>query len=90
METSLTMTPPDPVVVTRGGKPVAALVGSGHMTRVHWKAEVKQLGGLLKAVPAGLIRGAAQKDVHGRPPGFAAQGLFAGIDVGQGARVLAG
>jgi carbon monoxide dehydrogenase subunit G len=30
-------------------------------TRVHWKAEVKSLGGLLKAVPAGLIRGAAQK-----------------------------
>jgi carbon monoxide dehydrogenase subunit G len=30
-------------------------------TRVHWEAEVKRLGGLLKAVPAGLIRGAAQK-----------------------------
>jgi carbon monoxide dehydrogenase subunit G len=33
--------------------------GSG--TRVHWKAEVKRLGGLLRAVPGGLIRGAAQK-----------------------------
>jgi carbon monoxide dehydrogenase subunit G len=30
-------------------------------TRVHWKAEIKRLGGLLKAVPGGLIRGAAQK-----------------------------
>jgi carbon monoxide dehydrogenase subunit G len=26
--------------------------------RVHWSADVKQLGGLLKAVPGGLIRGA--------------------------------
>jgi len=31
--------------------------------RVAWTAEVKQLGGLLKAVPHGLIRGAAQKVV---------------------------
>jgi len=30
-------------------------------TAVHWKAEVKSLGGLLKALPSGLIRGAAQK-----------------------------
>lgn len=30
-------------------------------TRVRWTAEVKALGGLLKMVPAGLIRGAAQK-----------------------------
>lgn len=30
-------------------------------TRIEWVAEVKQLGGLLKAVPHGLIRGAAQK-----------------------------
>lgn len=30
-------------------------------SRVHWKVEVKKLGGLLKAVPSGLIRGAAQK-----------------------------
>jgi carbon monoxide dehydrogenase subunit G len=30
-------------------------------THVHWKAEIKNLGGLLKAIPSGLIRGAAQK-----------------------------
>ena len=28
---------------------------------VKWSAEVKQLGGLLKMIPPGLIRGAAQK-----------------------------
>jgi carbon monoxide dehydrogenase subunit G len=33
-------------------------------TRVHWVAEIKQLGGLLKMVPAGLIRGAAEKVVN--------------------------
>ncbi len=33
-------------------------------TRVQWVAEVKSLGGLLKAVPQGLIRGAAQKVVN--------------------------
>ena len=30
-------------------------------TRVHWVAEVKQPGGLLKAVPQGLIKASAQK-----------------------------
>jgi carbon monoxide dehydrogenase subunit G len=30
-------------------------------TRVHWTADVKTLTGLLKLVPQGLIRGAAQK-----------------------------
>jgi carbon monoxide dehydrogenase subunit G len=30
-------------------------------TQVRWTAEVKNLGGLLKAVPRGLIQGAAQK-----------------------------
>jgi carbon monoxide dehydrogenase subunit G len=30
-------------------------------TRIHWTADVKQLGGLLKAVPKGLIGAAAQK-----------------------------
>jgi uncharacterized protein len=30
-------------------------------TRLHWTADVTRLGGLLKAVPTGLIRGAAQK-----------------------------
>lgn len=34
-------------------------------TYLHWTAEVKQLGGLLKAVPSGLIRGAAQKVIDG-------------------------
>jgi carbon monoxide dehydrogenase subunit G len=33
-------------------------------TRLHWTAEVVQLGGLLKAVPKGLIRGAAQKVIE--------------------------
>ena len=33
-------------------------------TRIHWKAEIKRLGGLLKAVPGGLIRGAAQKVIN--------------------------
>jgi carbon monoxide dehydrogenase subunit G len=33
-------------------------------SRVNWSAEVKSLGGLLKAVPRGLIRGAAQKVVE--------------------------
>lgn len=31
--------------------------------RVRWEAEVVKLGGLLKAVPSGLIRGAAQKTI---------------------------
>jgi carbon monoxide dehydrogenase subunit G len=30
-------------------------------TRVHWTADVQSLGGLLKAMPPGLIRGAAEK-----------------------------
>jgi carbon monoxide dehydrogenase subunit G len=30
-------------------------------SRVHWTADVTQLGGLLKAVPRGLIQAAAQK-----------------------------
>jgi carbon monoxide dehydrogenase subunit G len=32
-------------------------------TRVHWQALVKEMGGLLKMVPQGLVRGAAQKVV---------------------------
>ncbi len=32
--------------------------GGTHLT---WKADIKELGGLLKAVPAGLIKAAAQK-----------------------------
>jgi carbon monoxide dehydrogenase subunit G len=30
-------------------------------TRVHWSVDVKELGGLLKAVPQGLIQAAAQR-----------------------------
>lgn len=37
------------------------LAAQGEGTRVHWVAEVKELGGLLKMVPSGLVRGAAQK-----------------------------
>jgi carbon monoxide dehydrogenase subunit G len=33
-------------------------------TRVHWTAEVKSLGGLLKMIPAGLVRGAAEKVIN--------------------------
>lgn len=32
-------------------------------TRVHWSADVKELGGLLKAVPQGLVQAAAQRIV---------------------------
>ena len=37
---------------------------SGTGSRVHWVAEVTNLGGLLKLVPAGLIRGAAEKVIN--------------------------
>jgi carbon monoxide dehydrogenase subunit G len=30
-------------------------------TRIHWQVDVQELGGLLKAVPRGLIQAAAQK-----------------------------
>jgi carbon monoxide dehydrogenase subunit G len=30
-------------------------------TRVHWTCDIKELGGLLKAVPKGLVQAAAQK-----------------------------
>jgi carbon monoxide dehydrogenase subunit G len=33
-------------------------------SRVHWTADVKSLGGLLKLVPQGLIRGAAQSVIN--------------------------
>jgi carbon monoxide dehydrogenase subunit G len=33
-------------------------------TRIHWKAEVTQLTGLLKLIPPGLIQAAAQKVVE--------------------------
>ena len=34
---------------------------NGPGTRLHWTVDVVELGGLLKAVPSGLIRAAAQK-----------------------------
>jgi carbon monoxide dehydrogenase subunit G len=42
-------------------------------TALHWTAEVKRLGGLLKAVPSGLIRGAAQKVIEDLWTGVAAK-----------------
>jgi carbon monoxide dehydrogenase subunit G len=41
-----------------------ALAPQATGTHVRWTAEVKTLGGLLKVVPSGLIRGAAQKVVN--------------------------
>lgn len=33
-------------------------------TKIRWRSEVKSLGGLLKMLPSGLIRGAAQKVIE--------------------------
>ncbi len=33
-------------------------------TKIQWRSEVKSLGGLLKMLPTGLIRGAAQKVIE--------------------------
>ena len=41
-----------------------AVSENGAGSRVHWLAEVMSLGGLLKMVPAGLIRGAAEKVIN--------------------------
>ncbi len=43
----------------------AALAVAPHEagTRVHWVAQIKEMGGLMKMVPQGLVRGAAQKVV---------------------------
>jgi carbon monoxide dehydrogenase subunit G len=41
-----------------------ALAPQASATRVHWTAEVKELGGLLKMVPHGLIRGQAERVVN--------------------------
>jgi carbon monoxide dehydrogenase subunit G len=38
-----------------------ALAAHDGGTRVHWGADILHLGGLLKAVPSGLVRAAAQK-----------------------------
>ena len=43
---------------------IVALAPQGTGTRVRWTAEVKTLGGLLKMVPSGLIRGAAEKVIN--------------------------
>jgi carbon monoxide dehydrogenase subunit G len=40
---------------------VLTLTAHGGGTRVHWTADVQSLGGLLRAIPQGLIRGAAAK-----------------------------
>ncbi len=55
VEATLNLAPhPNPPPPEGGGQ-------GGGGTRMHWIAEVKELGGLLKLVPQGLIRGAAQK-----------------------------
>jgi carbon monoxide dehydrogenase subunit G len=41
-----------------------ALAPQGSGTRVHWVVVIKELGGLLKMVPGGLIRGSAEKVVN--------------------------
>jgi len=41
-----------------------ALTASDAGTHVHWTADVKTLGGLLKLVPNGLIKGAAQRVIN--------------------------
>jgi uncharacterized protein len=45
-------------------KATLALAPEGAGTKVHWVAEVTSLGGLLKLVPGGLIRGAAEKVIN--------------------------
>ena len=42
-------------------------------TKIHYRAEVTSLGGLLKMVPEGLIRGAAQKVIEDVWSGVAAK-----------------
>ncbi len=37
---------------------------NGAGTRVHWTADINELGGLLKAVPQGLIKASAQKVIN--------------------------
>jgi carbon monoxide dehydrogenase subunit G len=37
------------------------LIPQDNATQVHWTADVQELGGLLKAVPRGLIQASAQK-----------------------------
>jgi carbon monoxide dehydrogenase subunit G len=40
---------------------VLRLTPEGDGTRVAWTADVKSLGGLLKALPQGLLKASAQK-----------------------------
>jgi carbon monoxide dehydrogenase subunit G len=40
------------------------LAAEAAATKIHWVAEVKELTGLLKLVPGGLIRGAAEKVIN--------------------------
>jgi carbon monoxide dehydrogenase subunit G len=40
---------------------ILTLVAQDDGTRVHWIVSIKSIGGLLKAVPQGLIKAAAQK-----------------------------
>lgn len=40
---------------------IVQIAPAEHGSTARWSADVKQLGGLLKMVPQGLIRGAAQK-----------------------------
>lgn len=49
------------------------LTPDGAGTRIAWTAEVTQLGGLLKMVPTGLIRGAAHKVIEDVWNGIAQQ-----------------
>jgi carbon monoxide dehydrogenase subunit G len=43
---------------------VLRLTPQAEGTRLTWSAEVKQLGGLIKALPEGLLRGAAEKVIN--------------------------
>jgi carbon monoxide dehydrogenase subunit G len=41
-----------------------SVAGRDGGSRAHWLIEIKSLGGLLKMIPAGLIRGAAEKVIN--------------------------
>ena len=40
---------------------VLTLEPAAKLTRVHWRVDIMELGGLLKAIPQGLIKASAQK-----------------------------
>jgi carbon monoxide dehydrogenase subunit G len=52
---------------------VLALSACPEGTKIRWRSEVKSMGGLLKALPSGLIRGAAQKVIEDGWAGVAAK-----------------